>query len=262
MFGFLIPIIGFIWNALQGFADISIEVLAFAVSILQTGAATMAGVIRDGFDVVRGGFNVAWDFLKTTYDDVLKPAWNTFWGWFDKLRTWLDTTFGPILKFLQRVRDALLKYWNMFVRPWLDLIDVTRKGLSVLASLGVSWAKALDARLTAIEQAIEKPFLFILAQLNGVINVVNKVVTADGLIQRVALIRSLAANYQLAWKAIVAPYSTSIDDIARGDLKTSLNARTLDDITADFENCLDGGDGPVCVAATHATALLKTRWGQ
>jgi hypothetical protein len=68
----------------------------------------------------------------------------------------------------------------------------------ILSSLGLGWARKLDAYLGQLEDKIQRPFQFLLAKINEVINVVNRIVTLDGLIQRVALIRSLARDYKFA----------------------------------------------------------------
>lgn len=208
--GFLILLGELIWKGLEVAGKITLTVLHWMVINL----SLVVTKIGNGLKALGSGLLVAakrtWEFTRKLYDDVLKPAWGKFWGWFDKFRAWLDRTFGPVLDWLKRLRDNLLLFYKTWIRPWLDLIDVTRKLLRVLASLHVGWARALDARLAKIEELIEKPFRLVLAKLNEVIGIVNRIVTLDGLLQRVALIRSLARDYQFAWRAITQPYHREV----------------------------------------------------
>jgi len=259
---FIIPIITWVWNAIQGAGTLTLEVLAWAVKVLQAGAATLANAVKDGANALRLGFVKAWDFLGSLYDEVLKPAWQKFWNWFDRLRRWLNDTFGPVLQWLRDLRATLLDFWKTYIRPWLDLIDVTRKLLRTLASLGLTWARALDQRLGAIEDAIEAPFRFVLGKLNEIINIVNNVITLDGLIQRVALMRSLARDYEYAWRAITAPYVVPGAGLAPGSIGSATTVKTVDQIADDVRAYLtdEGGAlaGIVDEAAAQARIYLRS----
>jgi hypothetical protein len=254
MWGLFVAIGGFIAGLFQGGIDAIVTFLAWAVAALQAGAVLLWNGLKAAVELTRVGFIKAWDFLKPLYTDVLKPAWEKFWTWFDKLRTWLNNTFGPLLKWLRDLRAELLKFWATYVRPWLDLIDVTRRILSTLASLGLAWAKKLDQELGALEQAIEAPFRYVLGKLNEIINVVNLVVTADGLFQRVALIRSLARDYQYAWKAVTQPYIDAAPSTAPGDTSSLDSPKTLPAIVADTVAYLQGDDSTIASQVDEAAA--------
>ncbi len=256
---FILAAIGWAWNAFQAAGQVTLEVLAWAVKVLQSGAATMANAIKDGANALRLGFVKVWDWFRDVYNDVLKPAWQKFWTWFERLRTWLNKTFGPTLRWLLKLRAQLLKFWKTYVRPWLDLIDVTRKLLRVLSSLGLTWARALDKRLGEIEEAIEAPFRFVLGKLNEIINAVNTVMTLDGLLQRVALVRSLARDYKYAWMAIVQPYSAPVTQSTRGALQDGGAVPTLDEIEDDYRRYLRDGSGELAASVQPAVAAFRAR---
>jgi hypothetical protein len=236
VFDFLISIGEWIFGIFQTSSDAIVTSLVWAVGVLQTSVILIWNAIKDAAGLLRDGFIKVWDFFKPIYDDVLLPAWQKFWTWFQELTTWLKTTFGPILNWLVCLRKQLLDFWSKYVRPWLDLIDVTRKLLSTLAALGLSWAKALDARLSSIEQAIQAPFLYVLGKLNEIINIVNNVITLDGLIQRVALVKSIVRDYQYVGRAIVKPYvhnqTPPGTEVTSADVNKETPAHVADAITA------------------------------
>lgn len=241
---FIVGLIEAIWKGLQVAGRVTLEVLAWSVKALWFFATTTANGLKAlGLTLARGAKEI-WDFFGSVFRRVIVPAFQKFWQWFDKFRSWLDQTFGPILDWLRTVRDNLLLFWKTYVRPWLDLIDVTRKALHVLTSLGVSWARKLDAYLGSLEDKIEKPFRLVLGKLNEVINAVNRIMTLDGLIQRVALVRSLARDYQYAWRAIAQPYTRAVDANDRSEATAKLGAKTLPEIEADTRSYIRDGGGP------------------
>jgi len=232
--GFLVIIGELIWKGLEVAGKISLQVLHWMVVNL----SLVVTKIGNGLKAVGSALLLAgrktWEFFQLTYEKVLKPAWGKFWRWFDRFRKWLDTTFGPILKWLRRLRDTLLDFWKRYVRPWLDLIDVTRRALRVLNSLGLKWAGALDAKLAELEDRIERPFRLLLAKVNEIINIVNRVVTLDGLLQRVALIKSIARDYRFVWDSITKPFRKAPTDADREKTRSVVGSRTLDQATKDF----------------------------
>jgi hypothetical protein len=182
--------------------------------------------LRSGNALLKG-LRAAWQFFELSYEKVIKPAFTKFWRWFDKFRKWLDDTFGPTLAWLRRLREHLLRFWATWVRPWLDFIDVTRRVLRVLSSLGLKWARELDKRLGELEEKIERPFRLLIAKVNEVINLVNRVITLDGLLTRLALIRSLERDYKYAWRAAVNPWHMLIEDRHRKQAAAALAAQLI-----------------------------------
>jgi hypothetical protein len=246
--GFFIQLIGAIWDGIQAAGEVTLHVLQWIVAHLSILVARLVNGLKWVGRNLLNGLHKVWTFARLTYDKVLKPAWEKFWRWFDRFRQWLDHTFGPVLKFLHRLTDSLMRFWKDYVRPWLDLIDVTRRVLRVLGSLGLRWARELDARLGAIEEAIERPFRMLLQKLNDVINIVNRVVTLDGLLQRVALIRSLERDYIFAWRTAMNPWRRELTGAQKDRAEKAWGAKTLAAVVSDVSASLTrngGADEPI-----------------
>jgi hypothetical protein len=103
---------------------------------------------------------------------------------------------------------------------------------------------ALDAYLGRLRDRSSGRFQFVLAKLNEVINVVNRIVTLDGLLQRVALIRSLARDYQFAWRAIAQPYTRAVTDSDREQANHKLGVKPLTQIEHETREYIHGRGGP------------------
>jgi hypothetical protein len=209
---FLVAIAEAIWKGLEVAGKVTLTALSWSVKALWWFATTTANGLKIVGQGLLVGLKKTWEFFRLTYDKVIKPGLLKLWSWFKKFKQWLDDTFGPVLRFLKSVRDNLLCFYKTWIRPWLDLIDVTRKMLRIFSSLGLKWASALDKKLGELETAIERPFRLVLAKLNEVITIVNRIVTIDGLIQRVALVGSLQRDYQFAWRAMVNPWHRLLSD--------------------------------------------------
>lgn len=106
----------------------------------------------------------------------------------------LDKIFGPIIDFLDKVRVHLKKFYDKVLRPILDTIEFVRGVLRLLSAFGFEWSKKLDAKLAELEGYVLEPYLFLVGKLNEISNWINRIVTLDGLLQRVTLLNSLVRD--------------------------------------------------------------------
>jgi hypothetical protein len=252
-------VVGWIWTGIQVAGRITLQVLAYSVKILWAFATRIqSALVAVGRVLVDVG-KQAWRFLRWTYTDVLKPAWQQFWKWFDQLRKWLDKTFGPVLRFLDAVRTHILKFYDKWVRPILDVIGFARQVLGILASLGLEWARELDRKLRWLEEKIDAPFRLVLAKLNEIVNVVNRVVTADGLFQRLAYIRSLERDMRYVGRAFVNWRSSPLTAADFDQLRSQVNERTEAQMRHDFAAHVSGQGGPRRAVITEMGMILRNR---
>lgn len=232
----IVSIVEAIWKGVEVAGRVTLAVLQYSVNLLWGFARNIAQAAGEVAGYVWKGLKDTWELLRGTYENVLKPAWRFFWNWVDRVEQWLSRTFGPLLRYLRRVRDWVLALYANVVRPVLDIIDVTRRGLRVLGALGLEWARALDRRLADLEEAIERPFRLVLEKLNEVIDVIDRVITLDGLVQRRAFIATLARDVkyavnQLGW-GLHNPLSAADRDALAGTLGTAGLAVVAHDLHA------------------------------
>lgn len=255
--GFLIAIGTAIWQGLQVAAKVTLAALSWSVKALWLFATTTFNGLKALGVLVAKGVTEVWQFFEATYEHVIKPAWVKFWRLFDKARAWLESTFGPVLEFLRDVRDHIIAFWKTYVRPWLDLIDVARRMLRVLGSLGLGWARALDAKLGEIADAIEAPFRALLAKINEVINVVNRIADVNGLLQRVALIRSMERDARYFARALHNWRRAPLTDADKQKTRTALTRRSQAQIEAEFSALVARGEGPLAGLAAEMAVIWR-----
>jgi len=115
-----------------------------------------------------------------------------------KLHDFLAQKFGPVLRWLRELKQHIQDIYNRFVRPIIDVIQFIRQLNQILELFHITLLKKLDATLAQIEQRIEEPFLWVTQKITWLENWIDRIVTLDGLFQRVTLIASMA-RYVAPW---------------------------------------------------------------
>lgn len=220
--GIFIEIASLVWEGIHTVADATVTALVFAVQSLWRFATAIYDGARHVADAIRVGLYKAWDFTKGLYEDILKPAWQKFWSLVDRVHALLDRVTAPIIKFLRTVREEVLAFYAHWVRPWLDMIDSARKVLRVLSALHLDFARKLDAKLGQIEAWVDLPFQLLIGKINDVLNFVNRIATADGLFQRLALVRSIARDFKVIGDEYARLHKQPATDAELADLRKRL----------------------------------------
>lgn len=253
---FLIVLAEVVWKGVEVAGKVALHVLQYSVHLLWRFATLIARGVGQLGQYAWVGLRKAWHLLRLTYDKVLKPAWKVVWKWVDKTERWLQRTFGPLMKWLRRLRTWVLDFYKDYIRPILDIIDVSRRALRVLSSLGVEWAKRLDAKLAEIQAAIDRPFRLLVAKINEVINVVNRVVTADGLFQRLAHVRSIERDIAQIVNTWHNSQSEPLTDAQRKAALARDKHKTGAQVIEETRRYLRTGEGPRAASIDEWSAQL------
>lgn len=171
----------------------------------------------------------------------------------------LDKIFGPIIAFLDKVKFHLKTIYDKVIRPIIDTIEFVRAVLRLLSFAGIDWAKKLDQQLLKLEQYVLAPYEFLVQQLNEVRNWINRIVTLDGLLQRVTLLQSLLRDVSytnnLWWNSQSKKLSS--DEISRS--RGVDGGMTEDAIDSAARAYLLSGSGPFAPAADEWAADARRR---
>jgi len=195
-----------VWSAISAAVLAALEL---AVAWLTTAVVTLGSWVVHGLWTVGRLAGEGLIHVATFVRDVAKPLLAKAWAVFLRVQDWVKRVFAPVVSLLHTIRDDILGFYKRFVRPVLDLIDVARQFLGVLQAAGVTWAQKLDAELSALEQKIYLPFKWALERLSQCENWINRIVTADGVFQRVTLLHSLAVHARASLTTLIGPEATT-----------------------------------------------------
>lgn len=240
---FIAVAVSWVWRGIEVITAATVQALQISVTLLWGSIRVIWNGIRDVGSTLARGLRAGWDLLRLTYENVLKPAWQKFWTWFDRARKWLEDILRPVFRWLNRVRAWLLELYDKWLRPVLDVIALIRRGLRVLAALGLEWARELDRVLADVERRIDGAFRQVLSKINEVVNIVNRVVTADGLFQRVALLRSIERDFSILRAQFWEKQSRELEDWERRRLKLPEITKTPEEHATEFERLIVFDDG-------------------
>jgi len=134
------------------------------------------------------------NIFRKLWANVLGPLINWIGSKVTDLAGKLRKLLEPLLRHLELIKNFIREIYKKWLRPILDTIDAIRQVLRLLELFHIKVARQLDDALGAIERRLLQPFQFVLTQINKIEDVIDRIVTLDGLLQRVTLLGSLAKH--------------------------------------------------------------------
>jgi hypothetical protein len=193
VFAFIVSAIGWIVDVLATAAAATVTYLATVVSYI---AKILWGFLADSGAM----FAKVWDGIKVVWSDAVKP----FLGWlhdmYDRVKDWMVRTFGPIIKWAERLREGFIDVYNRFVKPIVDALNTIKAVLDMLAKLHVPFAQRLEDFVDEVERAIVDNYLKLLGYINKIIDTLNGYFTLDGLLQRQLHLRTAMRDVFYLWR--------------------------------------------------------------
>jgi len=252
----IITVAGFLKNLFGGRIDAKVK---RALDGLKNAIVAMGKEIAEFFRNVGGKFGDVWSWVRRQWRNVIVPALRKLDRYVKRVFKWLKDTFGPIIEFLQKVRRELLKFYDKWFRPIFDTIDVIRRVLGIFSLFGLEWSRKLDQKLAELEDAIRRPFLLLVQKVNEIIDVVDRIVTLDGLLQRITLLRSVVRDvYSIAgiWHRA---HSKPLTDQERQQIQAGAKLMESEEISAAFDEWRQTGGGPFAAEIAEHSAELRIR---
>lgn len=167
--------------------------------------------------------------------------------WADKkfraLEGWLKARFKPVLDFLRKIKDHINDFYKRFVRPIIDTIEFIRAFNRVLQVFHINLLGRLDRVLGQIESKIDEPFLWVQRHITELQNWIDRIVTFDGVLKRVTLLRSMTL-YAPEWLRIAThARSKPVEDADYERLASRVTVPTSTETVAAIEASLLGRGG-------------------
>lgn len=230
------------------------EIRALRDGVLNMGlmlaAESFAALTRDG-----RGLGGQQGILGKVLGPVINAIATLFGAVHNSLLKWL----GPAIKWINRLRDLVKRIYDVWLRPILAVIDTFRAFLKILEVFHVKWAQALDDKLALVERKLTAPILLIQSKLNEALNWINRIVTLDGALQRVALLKGLIDNadeaMNLFWTKLHHPITAS----RKAAYLTPVAALPVDGAVSTIRSYLVDGSGADAARIDEAAQDLQIR---
>lgn len=250
----VISIVGGLFGLFKGRAPDNIGPALFSLrgSVVELGKK-LAGFIHEAGQVFA---RIAGALLRF-YQGFIAPLIGKLAGILARISSILNRILGPIIRAVKNLRGWLLKFYDKVLRPIFDTIAAVRAILKILGKLGVDAAEKLDDALAGLEDKIRGPYLALLGKTNEIIDWLNRIVTLDGLLQRVTLLASTwAYRAELVNQWYHAQYRPSTSaEIARD--RTAVDAIPPRERAAELRTYLRFGEGPNAARIRELSAELR-----
>jgi len=178
-----------------------------------------------------------------------------------KLEAWLKQKFAPLVNFLRRVRDELNALYKKFVRPIIDTIEFIRQLNRVLEFFHIHVLQSLDRVLAEIESRIDQAVLWLYSRLTIVENWIDKIITLDGLFQRLTLLRSLERDVLYQWRILTNARRTDYDSDGDPGVHDHRKVKSVARVQGDIHDYLETGGGEDAPLIQESTAQWRQYFG-
>lgn len=160
------------------------------------------------YAVISNVFNFLWKvakavtkFVSHIWSGFFKKIWQRALKYLQTAHRWLEAKLGPIVRWLQRARAMLDRYYRLYIKPILNMLQKIRQVLAVLRLLHVKWAAELDKKILQIERQISQSFLQIRGIFTSLINTVTTVIDAPLLFKKPVQVLSIRRTFHTLVRA-------------------------------------------------------------
>lgn len=154
-------------------------------------------------------FQVLWQVIQGVAKFLLKTQgdqasmtdlqWTDGWhGFFSSLwdsvkKIWakIGSSLASLLTFLSKLRKALERYYNTYIRPMLLMIQHIRQFLQILTALHIGFAQKLDSWLAQIQNKINQAFATVIGTINTLTDIANAIMDPLSLLRKPVLLLSI-----------------------------------------------------------------------
>jgi len=224
---------------------------------IRSGIRDLGGAIVEGLTAVAWRFAQVWDWLRKWFSRIARELYDVIRAVVQRVSKILDKVLGPVIDFLDKVREHIWKIYNDYVKPILDIIEFIRIPLRILSQFNVEWAKKLDATLAQIEDEIVENFQLVLGTLNKTINLLNDIVDVDRLLKRITLLRSILRDVQYLNNLWWNSHTRELTEAQRENYRSKFEPTEPERVTAEMRVHFASGNARISPAVREAIANVK-----
>lgn len=245
-------ILGGLFGGLFGGQDYGQQIEQLKQAMVDIGNALTAAIAA-----VMHAMGAILRFLQGIWDNILHAIIDLLKKVVEQLGHLYRDILPKIADWVRKIRDRILQIYERLVRPLILILMRVHTILRILAAFHIKWAARLDQQLQQLQSLILKPILWLLGQINGIVNVLNWILDLKMLIQRTLMINSLFATAG-TWTKMF--YNVQTGATTYDQISASADAQRPPDLyqtQADAQQFRDTGSGPFAelIAVSNNQAL-------
>jgi hypothetical protein len=191
------------------------------------------------------------------------------WQWFqahvlakiqklaNKLSRLIDKVLKPYLDFMRKIREAIMRIYNTFFRPIIQLIESLRRVLAILKLFHIKWADRLDRRLARLEGRIMAPIYDLLRHTSIAGSWLNLLLTLKYTLQRPIFVRTLWAYQGDVVRTFWDAQSMFPPAVSGPPTPPAPAPPTSQEIAQEWMDYLTTGGGPLATSIDAGMAQLN-----
>lgn len=183
------------WSILDSFFGGIGSAISDAIDWLYSLVAIVFGwlyqLIANIADWIAGIVGKVTQFLSWVWKSIVKDVLANVWNAVKATVSWLHDNIPRLIAWLQRLRQMINRYFNLYVRPFLDMLQRIRQYLQILSALHIGFAQKLDAYLAQIQGKIVQAYATVIGTINTITDVVNALMDPTYLLRKPALLLSI-----------------------------------------------------------------------
>jgi phage-related protein len=134
-----------------------------------------------------------WHSLAWTFNNVLKPVWDTVKKWGDEVWKLYVAHLKPIVDWIGKIAKTLRQIYTTFVQPIRDALSILEQFLRLSGLAHTAIGSWLDSELHRIDGTIARVWAELTRPINVLLHLVNEVILdVHGILQAPLLLESTA----------------------------------------------------------------------
>lgn len=171
-------------------------------------------------------------FFRNLWEGVIKKGLLKLLQAYTRLVEKLNRFLAPVMKWIEKIRALIDKWYFKLFGPILNMIQTLRKILTIFRIFGLKFARKLDERLFRLERKILEPYLQLRKAINEVITFLALSFDPNGLFSRVPLLKSIGQIFGLLASLTSGRSNRTLNPDEEASQKADRERYTLSNIEA------------------------------
>lgn len=199
--GFLDGLFSFL-GGLGGIGQEIAQIFITLVNLIAEVFVFLWHAIVDVFNILLKAGQAVAKGLRFVWDHFFSKLFTSVVKFFRAAHDWLETHLKPVIDFLKAARAAYERWFNTFIKPFLNVLQHVRRIIGVFRLLHLHFADHLDDVIAKIEGKVVDLALKQIAVYNSLIDAINGLTDPLALLRHPVLVISIRRSIATISRAV------------------------------------------------------------